>query len=388
ERLLADRVAQRGQLELTLAPSRLALEVGDAIAVAGEGEGPFEITEIRDGAARRITARAIPPLFEAVIVSGRPAAVPTAAVPRAIPVVVAAHLPPDPANPGQSRLLLAACASPWPGEVTFHDEVTGTQIARLTRSCALGELDAALAPGQALTWDETASLTVRLYAGHLASADDALVLAGGNRLVIETDSGAWEVVAFAEALLLSPGLYRLTRLLRGQMGTGHAIGPAAAGRRVVVLDDRPLLLAAPGQWLGETRPLRAYAGRADPAGTSVALALDSGPVLPLPPVHLRAERAPGSDDVALSWVRRSRADTDSWGVTDAPLEHAPEAYAVTILDGTVPVRTLAAAAPTLTYTAAAQVEDFGAPPPRFGFRVAQMSPVFGAGHATEGTFDA
>ena len=388
ERLLADRAARRDQVELTLAPSRLALEVGDAIAVEGEGEGPFEITEIRDGAARRITARAIPPVLEAAIVSGRPPAAAATAVPRAIPVIAAAHLPADPANPAQSRLLLAAAASPWPGEVALHDEATGAPIARLTRSCTLGELDAALGPGQPFTWDETASLAVRLYSGHLSSRDDDPVLAGANRLAIETDSGAWEVVAFADALLLSPGLYRLTRLLRGQMGTGPAIGPAAAGRRVVVLDDRPLLLPAAGQWLGETRVLRAYAGRGDPAGTSVALALDSGPVLPLPPAHLRAERDTGSGDVALRWVRRSRADTDGWGVGDAPLEHAPEAYEVTILDGATPVRTLTATSTALTYGAAAQVEDFGAPPQAFGFRVAQKSPVFGAGHATEGSFNA
>jgi hypothetical protein len=387
ERVLLDQGVQRDVLELALPSSLAGLEVGDAIAIEGQGDGPFEITEIRDGEARRITARAIPPVLEAAIVSGRPPAAALAAVPRAIPVIAAAHLPPDPASPGQSRLLLAASASPWPGEVSVTDQATGTVVARLARNCALGELDTPMGSGQIFTWDESVELSVRLYSGHLSSKDDELVLAGANRLVVETDPGGWEVIAFSVAELISPGLYRLSRLLRGQMGTGHAVGQAAAGRRVVVLDERPLLLPVPPQWLGESRALRAYAGRADPTGVGFTADLDVAPALPLAPVHLQAERGAGSSDVALSWMRRSRADTDSWAVNEAPLEHQPEAYAVTILDGPDDVRIIDAVAPGAIYTAAQQAADFGAPPPDFAFRVAQKSPVLGTGHAAEGQFN-
>lgn len=387
ERMLLDHAVQRDQLELALPPSHAGLEVSDAIAVEGQGDGPFEVTEIRDGEARRILARAIPPVLEAAIVSGRPPAAALAAVPRSIPVIAAAHLPPDPATPGQSRLLVAAAANPWPGEVTINDEATGTIVARLMRHCALGELDAPMGTGQIFTWDENTELSVRLYSGHLSSKDDGVVLAGGNRLAVETDSGGWEVVAFASAGLVSPGLYRLRRLLRGQMGTGDAVGAAAAGSRVVVLDERPLLLSVPPQWLGETRALRAYAGPSDPAGVGFSADLGLGPILPLAPVHLSAQRKAGGD-IGLGWIRRSRADTESWALSEAPLDHFPEAYALTILDGAVPVRTIETAAPGVTYAAAEQTADFGSLPATFTFRVAQVSPVFGAGHAKEGTFNA
>lgn len=386
ERILRDHAVQRDGLELTLPHSFAALEVGDAIAVEGQGEGPFEITEIRDGDARRVSARAIPPVLEAAIVSGRPPAAAISAVPRAIPLMAAAHLPPDPASPTQSRLLLAAAASPWPGAVMVSDEATGSAVARLTRNCALGELDTPMARGQAFTWDESTTLSVRLYSGHLSSKDDELVLAGANQLAIATGSGRWEVVAFAGAELLSPGLYRLGRLLRGQMGTGDAVGPAAAGSRVVVLDERPLLIPVPPQWLGQTRALRAYAGRADPTGLGFTADLGLGPILPLAPVHLSAERIAGGD-IALSWIRRSRADTDSWAMSEAPLDHAPEAYAATILEGAVAVRTIPASAPEAIYASAEQVADHGALPASFAFRIVQQSPVFGDGQAAEGRFD-
>jgi hypothetical protein len=109
-------------------------------------------------------------------------------------------------------------------------------------------------------------------------------------------------------------------------------------------------------------------------------------MLPLAPVHLRAV-ADGTD-IALSWVRRSRADTDSWATEDAPLDCAPEAYRVEIYDGVTLKRTLDVSAPAATYTAAQQTADFGGPATAFTFRVAQLSALYGPGHPTTGDFNA
>ena len=101
-----------------------------------------------------------------------------------------------------------------------------------------------------------------LIEGVMSARDDGEVLAGANRIAVETDGGEWEVIGFADADLIAPGSYELSRLLRGQMWTGHAIGPASVGNRVMVLDDLPLSEALPAGWLGETIALRAYAGPA------------------------------------------------------------------------------------------------------------------------------
>lgn len=387
ERMLLELTSGRDTLEFALPPSMAALEVGDAISLEGQGEGPFEITEIRDGAVRRVTARAVPPVTEAAIVVDRPrSAVAAAPVARALPVMVAAHLPPEPAAPLVSRLMLAASASPWPGHVAVNDAATGARVARLGRNAAMGELTEPLGAGPVALWDQANALTVTLYSGHLAPADDAAVFAGTNRVAVELDTGGWEVIGFAEAALLSPSAYRLSQLLRGQMGT--ALGVASAGRRVVVLDGRAVMSPVPAAWLGEEVALRAYAGAADPTGTPFTADLGLAPILPLAPVHLRARRNAGTGDVTLDWVRRSRADTDSWTPADAPHDNPPEAYRVTILDGSTPVRTTEVAAPSLVYAAAEQAADFGAPPASFAFTVAQLSPVYGPGHAAAGAFDA
>lgn len=386
EQLLRVKGTERDTLEFTLPPSFAALEVGDVIAVAGEGEGPFEIAEIRDGLARRVTARAVPPVLKAAVLSDRPARVAAGPAPLAEPVVIAAHLPPDPAMPGQSQLLLAAYASPWPGEVEVRLAVTGARLARLSRAVAIGELVTALT-SEPMHVRDRRSIEIELSGGHLAPVDFEAALAGANRIAVETDAGEWEVIGFAGAELVSPGRYRLTDLLRGLGGTDVAMGPSAAGNRLVVLDGNVALLPVEPDWLGGELALRAFAGRHDGTGAAVTAELPLAPVLPLPPVHLRAVRGAGGD-IALGWVRRSRADAGSWAVGEVPLEHAPEAYRVTVLSGGVAVRTIEVSSPAAAYAAAAQLADFGALPAAFDFTVAQLSPVFGAGHAGGASFHA
>ena len=383
ERALVAASAQRDTLELTLPPSFAALEVGDVIAVAGEGEGPFEITEIRDGSSRKVSARAVAPVLHPAVLSERVSRGSAAPAPAAEPVLVAAHLPGEAGSPGVSRLLLAVWASPWPGTVEVQLASTGASQARLTRPAATGELVSALATGPLNLWDRQA-LTVTLFGGHLADVDEAAALAGSNRIAVETDAG-WEVIGFAGAELVSAGTYRLTRMLRGQGGT--AVGTAAAGGRVVVLDDAVAVLPVEPGWAGDTLALRAFAGRRDAEGTAFAAEVELGPLVPLAPGHLRAVRD-GLGDVALGWVRRSRADAGSWAAVEVGLDYGPEAYRVTIFDGAAPVREFEVSAPSASYPAASQVADFGSLPAGFDFAVSQLSPEFGPGAAATGAFSA
>jgi hypothetical protein len=384
ERVLNDRLGIDDAIEFTAPPSLLALEVGDAVAVDG---GSFIIIEIRDGLARRIDARAVAPALEVTSQATRVPVGDGAAVPRAVPVLDFAPLPPLPEDVSRSRLAVGAFASPWPGTIAVADDLSGTSLATLPAPATLGELTAPLAAGSIFIWDEANAVELVLYGGHLSSRDDDEVLAGANRIAVLSDAGDWEIIGFAQAELTAPQAYRLTRLLRGQGGTDRAIGATSAGNRVLLLDSATRTLDVPNAWLGATAELRSYGGAADPTGTLSDVPIGLGPILPLAPVHLRAVRVAGGD-ITLSWVRRSRADTDSWVVDDAPLDVSPEAYRVTILDAGMPVRTIDSTVPSASYTAAQQAADFGAPPASFGFSVAQLSPLYGPGHAATGAFDA
>lgn len=214
--------------------------------------------------------------------------------------------------------------------------------------------------------------------------DEGAALAGSNRIAVQTDAG-WEVIGFAGAELVSAGAYRLTRLLRAQGGT--VVGLAAAGARVLVLDEAVAVLPVEAGWAGDTLALRAFAGRRDAEGTFHDADVGLGPLTPLPPGHLRAVRE-GSGAVSLTWVRRSRADAGSWAALEVGLDYAPEAYRVTIFEGVTPVREIEVSATSATYPAAAQVDDFGVLPDGFGFAVAQLSAEYGPGAAAMGAFGA
>ena len=86
-------------------------------------------------------------------------------------------------------------------------------------------------------------------------------------------------------------------------------------------------------------------------------------------------------------TRRGRADGDAWGPVETPLEHAPEHYALAILQGGNALRAADCFAPSFTYTAAQQIADFGALPESFAFRVAQVSQTLGQGPAAERIFN-
>jgi hypothetical protein len=98
---------------------------------------------------------------------------------------------------------------------------------------------------------------------------------------------------------------------------------------------------------------------------------------PLSPMHVQGSRSAG--DLAVSWARRTRIGGDSWDAVEVPLAEDTESYEVDILDGSDVVRTLACASPSLTYTAADQTTDFGAPQSSIDLRVYQLSTVFGRG---------
>ncbi|WP_417310849.1 baseplate multidomain protein megatron [Devosia sp.] len=381
ERLLLARAAGE-TLDLSLPPSWLALEPGDVLALPGEGGGPFVVSEIRDGLARKLSLNPLPPPGP-VTTSGDAPRGPQAPASAAAPLLLAAQVPPDPATSDRTRLLLAAYATPWPGSVDVTNSATGTRLARLTRAAAMGELLTPLAAGPIHLWDGRA-VEIRLYGGHVADSDDLAALAGGNRLLVVTDAGGWEAIGFAGAELLAPGHYRLRRLLRGLDGTDPAMGPAAPGNRVLVLDDAVATVEVDPEWLGAPLELRGFAGRHDATGTGFAAALDTAPLLPLPPAHLRCARAPDGA-IAVTWQRRSRADAGGWAAAEVPLEVTPEAYLVSIFDGAELVRSREVSTSAASYSAAEQLADFGGPASGFDVSVAQLSPVYGPGHAARVT---
>jgi hypothetical protein len=92
-------------------------------------------------------------------------------------------------------------------------------------------------------------------------------------------------------------------------------------------------------------------------------------------------------DLALSWVRQTRIDGDSWELAEVPLGEAAEAYRLEILEGGEVRRALTLAQASYLYTRADRLSDFGAEPSSLTLRLSQLSAAYGAGASTEVTLD-
>ncbi|SER62881.1 hypothetical protein SAMN05216548_13213 [Faunimonas pinastri] len=288
---------------------------------------------------------------------------------------------------------LAAYASPWRDVAVYRSPAeTGFRLnTRLDQAATMGELTAPLYSGPTSRWDRGNSVFLRLYGDdQLSAKEDLLVFDGGNVLCVENADGDWEVLQFADAELTGSKTYRLSRLLRGQAGTEGAMrDPVASGARIVLLDSAceqatlvPDERELPFNW--KWGPAAADLSAA--SFQSATRAFEGVGLRPLSPVHIRAKRDAVTGDVTVSWVRRTRRNGDSWAQIEVPLAEEREAYAVDILDGGAVKRTLSASSPSVLYSAADQLADWGgALPATLTIAVVQISITFGRGQSRTAT---
>jgi len=292
------------------------------------------------------------------------------------------------------RVYLAAgplAATGYGGASVYRttDGATWTPLSALPTAAAYGRAVAALPDHPAEITDRTNSLTVAMVAGasRVVGATEAQVLGGANAAVLIGAGGA-EVLQFRDATDNGDGTVTLSTLLRGRRGSEWATGGHAAGDVFALLE--------PGPWQAATLPLSALGiaeqVRAAVLGTPFALLPTEGHAWtgeaerPWSPVHVAGARD-GSNNLALSWVRRSRIGGEwSDGTEAVALGEAVEAYEVDVLGpGGAVLRTIAVSAPAAAYSAAAQIADGLAPGAPVAVRVYQMSAAVGRGHPAEAT---
>lgn len=373
-------------IALALPPSLQAVEPGDRINLAEVNDGPFMIDTVRIGTSLDITGRVQrAPLIASFAAAGRvnPPQIPQST---AVPVVLAAHLPGVAGNVSPTQLVFGAFAQPWPGTIRITRSGQG-EIARLNAVATIGELTDDLDPGVSCLWDDTDALSAQLYSGHLSSVADSAVLDGANRMAVLHDDGAWEVLGFANAELIGPSSYILSRLLRGRGGTDYTLAStASAGNPVMLLNSALAQTPIAVGDLGSEYAFTRFAGAVDVLGETIDVALDPAPALPLAPTALSALRVSGTDDISFSWIRRSRSAGNSWTLANLPLDYTPESYRLRILDGETLIREVIQLVTTFTYTDAMQTEDIGELASDLNFTVEQISAVLGPGHTATGAF--
>lgn len=284
------------------------------------------------------------------------------------------------AETARNGLLAAAWSAPWPGTVqVFAGADIDSMEARLSlvQPARTGVLLEDMPPGPEGRWRRDARLRLRLAEGALESRYRLAVLAGANRLALETPDG-WEVIGYETAQIEAEGVWTLTGLLRG-LGGSPAPG-ASGGASIVILDGAVGVLPVRDAECGaELEVLAVPAGvrRSDARARRLTATYEGRDLRPLSPVHLKLEDR--ADGLRLSWVRRTRIGGDRWQGVEAPLGEAREAYQVTLIGavGEV-VRAWTCAAPQLDL----RREDLPSEGAGHGFEVRQISERYGPGLAS------
>jgi hypothetical protein len=279
---------------------------------------------------------------------------------------------------------VAAWRKPWRSQALFASpEDTGfTARTTITAPAALGRLVEALPPGFAGRLDRSTAVVVELFDTAVSSIADLQLLNGGNAAAVRSSAGPWEILQFRDAEEISAGVWQLSDLLRGQLGTSDAaVAGAPVDADFVMLDDAVVPAGLQPGEAGLELNWRVGPAGSDISDANFVTATQIGGVralLPYAPVHLRGQW--DGADLAISWIRCGRLDADRWEASEIPLGEESESYEVTIaVAGGSPVRVVTTAAPSWLYAAAAIAADFPALPAEIDVTVRQLSTAVGWG---------
>ncbi len=226
-------------------------------------------------------------------------------------------------------------------------------------------------------FDTTNTIDVALIGdATISSTNELALLNGSNAAVIGN-----EVIQFQTATLTSPGRYTLSRLLRGRLGTEHEIASHTAGENFVLLDSSLVVVSMPANTFGLLRHYKPVTVADTLQNTAEQAFSYTGKTLrPYSPVHIKGARD-GSQNLTITWTRRSRISGDWRDNVDIPLGEENEKYDVEILNlSDQVVRTFSGVtAATVGYTAAEQTTDFASPQSSVKVRIYQLSTTYGRG---------
>lgn len=286
------------------------------------------------------------------------------------------------AEPYTPIMHLAACGqdAAWQAAVWYRSDDGGVNYTPLLTDEAASVMGTALtvlAVGETTLVDEINSVEVAISGdGELASAASELAFLNGANVAALGD----EIIQFRNAIMLEPGKYRLSGLLRGRLGTDYALASHAVGEVFILLDGSINQLRLSANMIGVERHYKTVSVAENiSAAPAAAFTYNARALKPLSPVHVSGHRDV-SGNLAIGWVRRVRGGAEWLSGADAPLNESAEKYEVDILNGATLVRTINCTTPSILYTAAEQIADFGSPQVSVNVAIYQISELVGRGY--------
>ncbi len=382
---LQDIWSGREQARFSLPPSRLAIEVGDNIEVTGpSGSHNLRIGEIRAGAFLEVEARSV----EQSVYESGPAIQrniePDISPNFGTPDIAFLDLPLLGGSENAGGPTIAGYSDPWPGSLAVYRSrsESSLELASIVEAPATMGFSVDILPaGPTSRWDRANVLRVLLSNGALSSAPEIEILSGTNLAAIGPENGPYEIIQFANAELIGPDTWDLTKLLRGRFGTEWVMSTMLApGARFIMLDGATINLPVDQGDVGVVLTYRFGPANQSPDASSygeMEFAGGEAAGKPLSPVHLSAGRE--GNDIAFNWIRRGRVSADGWDQVEIPLGEINERYELDIFDGLNLLRTISATATAMIYSEADQITDWGGLASNFDVELYQLGETMGRG---------
>lgn len=282
---------------------------------------------------------------------------------------------------------VTSASSAWRGASILRSTDGGTTYASMSDvgvRTPIGTVSGVLADGPTVVFDRSNTITVTLESdtSELESISELLVLNGGNAAWVgPAEGGVGEIIQFANATLVGANTYQLDTFLRGRKGTEHYTGSHVSGERFVLLDQDTLGTNSfsIADWDLE-RSYKPVSVLLDESITDAQAFTNTGVrAKPLSPVHVLGSRD-GSNNLTITWLRRSRKTQLGLGNGNPPLGETSESYEIDVYDGATVVRTITATSETATYTASQQSSDGLTPGNSVTIDVYQISSTRGRGY--------
>lgn len=387
ERWLVEARIARETVRFALPPSKLALGAGDVVRLPadnGEGDGLYRIDSVDMADLQLIEAVRIEPevyrpsdIFDDTpSVSGFVPPVPVFPLFLDLPLIAGDEVDHAP--------FLAVTAQPWPGSAALYTS-TEDQNYLLSQTVSarsvVGVTESAMTTARPGLWDRSGTLQVKLISGALESATPEAVLNGANLAAIgDGTSGQWELFQFEKAELIAPDTYWLSGRLRGQLGSDGLMPDVwPEGSWFVLMNSIPKQIDLKPAQLRIAQHYRIGPAKrpySDPSFTHLVESFEGHGRRPFSPSHLTAQRD-ASGDLAVTWIRRTRIDGDSWDLVEVPLGEENESYAVRVMRGDVVLSERIVSVAVWIYAMTEQVQDGAVVGDRI--EVAQISSRYGAG---------
>lgn len=377
---------ERETATFSVVQPQVDINPGAIVRIPGSGSSSdFLVTQVEDGLVRRVSVRQImrdaPTPWRPSVPAGIAGAPTLTGQPHALFLDLPSGIGEGSAT---AQFRAAVWQKPWRSQALFvSPEDTGFVFrSTLSKAANLGRLVAPMVPGFEGRIDRAGSIVVELFDAEVASISRMQLLNGANASAVRCISGAWEVIQFEAAEEISPQIWRLSGLLRGQLGTDDAMAAGApVGADFVMLDDAVRSAGLLESEAGLLLNWRVGPSGSDLSGVNFASRAEIGGIralLPLSPVHVKATQI--GSDLRFSWIRRGRIDADRWEGSDIPLAEDREEYRIEIAPaGGAVVRTQTVSEPAWLYPAAEISADFGTLPAEIDVTIRQLSIAAGWG---------